>query len=211
MTNWLGRLLGETQLRLLSLLRRSRQTITTLAEALGLTDNAVRMHIAALHRDGIVEQVATQRDTGGKPARIYGLTRAGEEFFPKAYALVLGKLVDEIVRTQGRERAIELLRAVGAQAAAEAVAGKAATKQKRLEVAAGVFRDLGADVDIQQTPAGWRLQGYGCPLSAVTSGHAEMCELGRALVEEVVGGPVRECCQRGDHPRCAFEVVGNAA
>src|SRR6266576_3525449 len=133
MTNWLGRLLGETHLRLLSLLRRSRQTITPLAEA------------------------------------------------------------------------------VGAQAAAEAVAGKAATKKQRLEVAAGVFRDLGADVDVQQTPAGWRLQGYGCPLSAVTSGHAEMCELGRALVEDVVGAPVRECCQRGDHPRCAFEVVDSAA
>jgi predicted ArsR family transcriptional regulator len=210
MNNGLERLIGETQLRLLSLLRRSRQTITTLAESLGLTDNAIRMHIAALHRDGIVEQVATQRDTGGKPARIYGLTRAGEEFFPKAYALVLGKLVDEIVRTQGRERAIELLRAVGAQAAAEADR-KAGTTKQRLEVAAGVFRDLGADVDVQQTPAGWRLQGYGCPLSAVTSGHAEMCELGRALVEEVVGAPVRECCQRGDHPRCAFEVVDSAA
>src|SRR5437867_11786785 len=123
MTNWLERLIGETQVRLLGLLRRSRHTITSLAEALGLTDNAVRMHIAALHRDGIVEQVGTQRDTGGKPARLYGLTCDGEELFPKAYALVLAKLVEEIVRTQGRARAIELLRAVGAQAAAAARAG----------------------------------------------------------------------------------------
>src|SRR5438094_307290 len=115
MTNWLERLIGETQLRLLGLLRRSRQTITSLAEALGLTDNAVRMHIAALHRDGIVEQVGTQSDTGGEPARLYGLTRAGEERVPKAYALVLSKLVEEIVRTQGRARSVELLRpALGA-------------------------------------------------------------------------------------------------
>src|SRR5436190_24175281 len=99
MTNWLERLIGETQARLLGLLRRSRQTITSLANALGLTDNAVRLHIAALRRDGIVEDVGKQRDTGGKPARLYGLTREGEELFPKAYALVLGKLVQEIVRT----------------------------------------------------------------------------------------------------------------
>lgn len=204
MTNWLERLLGETQLHLLSLLRRSRQTITTLAEALSLTDNAVRMHIAALHRDGIVEQVGAQRDTGGKPARVYGLTRAGEELFPKAYALVLGKLVEELVSTQGRDRAIELLRAVGAQAAAGAHQG--ASPKQRMESAAAVFRNLGADVDVQETSTGWRLHGYGCPLSAVTSGHAEVCELGKALVEEVVGGPVKECCQRGDHPRCAFEI-----
>ncbi len=208
MTNWLERLIGETQVRLLGLLRRSRHTITSLAEALGLTDNAVRMHIAALHRDGIVEQVGTQRDTGGKPARVYGLTRAGEELFPKAYALVLGKLVEEIVRTQGRARAIELLRAVRAQAAAGARVGS--SRNERVEAAAGVFRNLGTDVEVERTADGWRLRGYGCPLAAVTSGHAEMCELGKALVEEVVGAEVTECCTRGEHPRCGF-VVATAA
>src|SRR5687767_4508571 len=138
MPNRLESLIGETQLRLLGLLRRSPQTITGLAEALSLTDNGVRTHIAALHRDGLVEQAGTQRDTGGKPARLYGLTRAGEELFPKAYALVLGKLVEEIVRTQGRERAIALLRAVGAQAAAGAPRGT--NPKRRMETAAEVFR-----------------------------------------------------------------------
>ncbi len=57
MTNWVERLTGETTSRLLSLLRRSRLTITALADALHLTDNAVRTHIAALERDGIVEHV----------------------------------------------------------------------------------------------------------------------------------------------------------
>ena len=209
MINWLERLTGETKARLLGLLRRSRQTITSLASALGLTDNAVRLHIAALRRDGIVADVGTQRDTGGKPARLYGLTREGEELFPKAYALVLAKLVEEIVRTQGRERAIQLLRAVGVQAAAEARTGT--DPKERMEAAAAVFRDLGADALVEKTADGWRLQSYGCPLSAVTSGHPEMCELGKALVEEVVGAPVQECCQRSDHPRCAFEIDADAA
>ncbi|HWC74022.1 MAG TPA: ArsR family transcriptional regulator [Gemmatimonadales bacterium] len=208
MTTWLDRLLGETQVRLLGLLRRSRQTITGLAEALGLTDNAVRMHIAALHRDGIVEQVGTQRDTGGKPARLYGLTRDGEELFPKAYALVLSKLVEEIVRTEGQERAIALLRSVGAQAAAGARRGD--NPKQRMEAAAEVFRRLGTETEIVRTSDGWRLQAIGCPLSAVTAGHAEVCELGKALVEEVVGETVTECCQRGDHPRCAFELARSA-
>src|SRR4051812_16538143 len=138
MTNWIARLVGETQVRMLGLLRRSRQSITGLAEALGLTDNAVRMHVAALHRHGIVEQVGTLRETGGKPARLYGLTPEGEELFPKAYALVLGKLVEEIVRTHGRARAVELLRAVGAQAATAAPRG--ANSKRRMEAAAQAFR-----------------------------------------------------------------------
>ena len=206
MPHWFARLLGETQARMLGLLRRSHQTITGLADALGLTDNAVRMHVAALHRDGIVEQVGTLRDTGGKPARLYGLTREGEELFPKAYALVLGKLLEEIVRTHGRERAVKLLRAVGAQAAGSAPRGT--NPKRRLEAAAQLFRDLGSDAEVEKTAKGWRLQAYGCPLSAVTVGHPELCELGKALVEEVAGEPVTECCQRGAHPRCGFEIAG---
>jgi predicted ArsR family transcriptional regulator len=208
MANWLERLIGETQVRLLGLLRRSRHTITSLADALGLTDNAVRMHIAALHRDGIVEQVGTLRDTGGKPARLYGLTSQGAELFPKAYALVLGKLIEEIVRTHGRDRAIKLLRAVGAQVAAGTPRGT--NLKRRMDAAALVFRDLGADADVEKTADGWRLHGYGCPLSAVTAGHPELCELGKALVEEVVGEPVTECCERGEHPRCGFEIARSA-
>lgn len=208
MINWLERLTGDTQARLLGLPRRTPQTITSLAHALGLTDNAVRLHVAALRQDGIVADVGTQRDTGGKPARLYGLTREGEELFPKAYALVLAKLVEEIVRTLGRERAIELLRAVGAQASAGTRTG--GNPKQRLEAAAAVFRNLGADAQIERVGEGWRLQAYGCPLSAVTAGHPEMCELGKALVEEVVGAQVTESCQRGDHPRCGFELAENA-
>jgi predicted ArsR family transcriptional regulator len=212
MPSWLVHLIGETQIRLLTLLRRSRHTITSLADALGLTDNAVRMHVAALHRDGIVAQVGTQRDTGGKPARLYGLTREGEELFPKAYALILGKLIEELVRTQGRDRAVRLLRAVGAQAAARGGSGapRGTNPKRRLEAAVQVFRDLGSDAAVEKTPNGWRLQAYGCPLSAVTAGHPELCELGKALVEEVVGEPVTECCRRGEHPRCGFEITTSA-
>jgi predicted ArsR family transcriptional regulator len=210
MTTALSRLIGETQARVLELLRRSRHSITSLAAALDLTDNAVRLHIAALRHDGLVEDVGAQRDTGGKPARLYGLSRAGAELFPKAYALVLGKLVAEIVRTQGRARAVTLLRAVGEQAAGEPDRSQHGRNPKqRLEAAAAALRELGTDAAVEKTADGWRLQGYGCPLSAVTADHAEVCELGRALVEQVAGTPVIECCQRGEHPRCGFSIAAN--
>jgi predicted ArsR family transcriptional regulator len=65
MSSWLQRLFGDTRVEMLRLLRRSRQTITSLADALRLTDNAVRTHVAALERDGIVEPAGIQRDSGG--------------------------------------------------------------------------------------------------------------------------------------------------
>lgn len=204
MADWLDHLIGDTQAKLLRLLRRSQQTITQLAQALHLTDNAVRMHVAALRRDGIVADVGTQRDTGGKPARVYGLTREGQELFPKAYAPVLARLVDEVVRTEGTDRARALLRDVGVRVAADVK--RPADTKGRVEAAAAALRALGADIDVQRTDAGWRLQGYACPLSAVTADHAEVCELARSLVEEITGGSVAECCERGAAPRCAFAI-----
>lgn len=204
MTNWLERLTGETQAKLLALLRRSQHTITGLAKALRVTDNAVRTHVDALRRDGIVQDVGTERETGGKPARLYGLTPEGEELFPKAYALVLGGLVEEIARKYGRERAIRLLRAVGERAAA-GVAVPADAKG-RVAAAAAAFRNLGADADVQRIKGGWRIQGYGCPLSAVTPSHPEVCALAKALIEEISGLTVTECCERTGRPRCTFHI-----
>ena len=206
MTNWVERLTGETRAKLLDLLRRSRQTITGLADALGLTDNAVRTHVAALERDGIVEQVGTQRDTGGKPARVYALTGEGEELFPKAYALVLSELVEEIARADGWDRATALLRAVGQRAAAGAAAP--ADREARVAAAAAALRGLGGEVEVLRTEQGYTLQGYACPLSAVTARHPQVCALAQALVEAIAGQPVTECCDRNGRPRCRFRIDG---
>jgi predicted ArsR family transcriptional regulator len=204
MANWLESFTGETRAKLLRLLRRSPLTITALADALRLTDNAVRLHVAALERDGIIEHAGTRRDTGGKPARLYALTTEGDELFPKAYALVLGGLVEEIVRTDGLERATELLRAVGRRVASQA--NLPADTEARVASAAAALRSLGGDVEVQPVEAGWHLQGYACPLSAVTAKHPEVCALAKALVEEITGRPVTECCDRTDRPRCGFRI-----
>jgi predicted ArsR family transcriptional regulator len=206
MPNWLTRLLGETQVRMLVLLRRSRRTITELASQLDLTDNAVRTHIAALDRQGMIEAAGTRREARGKPARVYTLSREGEELFPKAYALVLGRLVEEITRTEGADRARELLRSVG-EGLAE-TGGLPRDPKARVKAAASLLRGLGGDVDVERNETGWRIQGHGCPLSSVTASHPEVCALAGAIVEEVTGQRVTECCDRTGRPRCAFQVSG---
>ena len=197
-------LLGGTRRRLLDLLRRARRTIPELAEEVGLSGNAVRMHLSALQRDGMVEPVDVQRETGGKPAQVYDITRETEELFPKAYALVLKSLIEELEAREGREAVVRLLRGVGVRVAAgvPAEGGTAA----RVETAAAVLRSLGADLEVERVEGGWLLRGYGCPLSAVVDEHHEACNLVEQLVAEVVKAPVRECCGRGERPRCAFRV-----
>jgi predicted ArsR family transcriptional regulator len=76
----------------------------------------------------------------------------------------------------------------------------------RVAAAAEALRGLGGDVEVQETADGWRLQGYGCPLSAVTARRPEVCALAQALVEEITGRPVAERCDREGRPRCGFLV-----
>jgi predicted ArsR family transcriptional regulator len=202
--NIVDTLAGETQAKVLGLLRRAPRSITELSHELDLTDNAIRTHIAGLSRDGLVEAAGSQRDTGGKPARLYRLSAAGEELFPKAYALALNGLVEEIARTEGWERAVALLRGVGTRVAAGVIPG--ATTAERVDAAAATLRELGADIDVERAGEEWTLRGYACPLATVTARHHEVCSLVTALVAEITGRPVTECCERGERPKCRFQV-----
>ena len=206
MVSALKELTGETQSKILDLLRRAPRTITELASALELTDNAVRTHVGALTRDGLVEEVGSDRSTGGKPARRYGLTLEGEELYPKAYALALEAVLGELARQEGWPGTEDLLRAVGARLGA---AGPATGDlPSRVRAAATALRELGADLEVQPQGTGWALQGHACPLSAVTSKHPQACTLVTAMVGQIVGRPVAERCAHGPRPRCRFEVAG---
>lgn len=211
MANWHEVLMGGTRGRLLRLLRRARRTIPELAEELGVSDNAARTHLTSLQRDGLVEPAGVRRATGGKPAQVYDITRETEELFPKAYAVVLSRLIEEIEDREGGTRLLEMLRSVGGQAAADVSAE--GDLEARVRIAADVLRSLGADLDVERGEVGggreggsWLLRGYGCPLSSVVEEHEEACELVEELVAGVVGATVRECCDRSGRPRCSFRI-----
>jgi predicted ArsR family transcriptional regulator len=55
-SGWRARLLESTRGKILVLLQTGNQTVKHLADALNLTDNAVRAHLISLERDGLVQQ-----------------------------------------------------------------------------------------------------------------------------------------------------------
>jgi predicted ArsR family transcriptional regulator len=203
--SWLERVMGETRVHLLVMVRRAKRTVSGMAEALGISDNAVRTHIAAMQRDGMVEPAGVVRGTGGKPAQLYQISDEGEEIFPKAYCYVLNRLLELIEQREGSVAAEGLLREIGRRAAGE-VSGSGADPAVRVEQAADALRRLGGDVEVVAGEEVWEIRGYGCPLSAVVAEHEVVCTLAESLVAGITGGLVRECCDRGGRPRCRFEV-----
>jgi hypothetical protein len=70
-----------------------------------------------------------------------------------------------------------------------------------------VLKAIGGSPGVEREDGRLFIRSGGCPLSAVVE-HPEVCELAEALVAEIVGLPVRERCDRGESPKCRFEVGG---
>ena len=64
---------------------------------------------------------------------------------------------------------------------------------------------LGATTRVDSN-GGIVIRGAGCPLAALTGKHRGVCLAMESLVTEIVGMPVRECCDRRGRPQCCFEV-----
>ena len=207
-TNWDQRFFESTRGQIVTLLRRSGRTVEDLARALDLTNNGVRPHLAILERDGLVRQRGSVRRSsgGGKPAYVFELTEEAEELFPKAYAAVLGWLVDVLAERLGSEESEALLRSVGRRLVEGKIVPPDSTRA-RLEAAADVLNELGGLAELEEHDGTLIIRGYGCPLAAVTLDHPEVCRLAEALVAEVAGMPVHERCDRSERPRCCFEVA----
>jgi predicted ArsR family transcriptional regulator len=204
--NWRDRILESTRGRVVALLRRSERTVSDLAGELGVSDNAVRLHLAALERDGLVEQSGSRSEWTGKPAVLYRTTADAEGLFPKPYDAVLSALLSELEQEHDRAGVERLLRQAGVRlgAAASIPDGDLRT---RCANAAEVLTALGGLAEVIEEGEGFRIQGFSCPLADLVAEHPLTCQLAEALVSELVGGRVSECCERGERPRCAFRVA----
>ena len=194
----------STRGKVVGLLRRGTRTVDELANALGVTDNAVRAHLAALERDGLIRQRGV-RPTGGKPAFSYEMAPEAERLFTKAYIPVLTQLVGVLSERMEVAELEALLREVGLRIA---MAGDSATGdlRARAETAATVLTELGGIVDVEDADGTLTLQGYSCPLADAVRAHPATCHAVQALVAELMGVPVTECCDKGDQPRCRFTL-----
>lgn len=199
-----SRFFTSTQGKIVTLLRRVSRTVEELAQALDLTDNAVRAHLAALERDGLIQQHGKRRSSS-KPAFLYDLTPAAEEFFSKAYVPVLRQLLEELSERMPAEEVEEILHSTSHRLAAmwPPPAGEAHARMGR---AVDAFNELGGLAELEQRDGTYVIQGYSCPLAAVVPGHPEICRLAASLLTELVGMPVQEQCNRDNKASCCFVV-----
>ena len=199
------RLFTSTRGKIVALLRRASRTVDELAQALDLTDNAVRAQLAAMERDGLVQQSGS-RKSSSKPASVYTLTEASEELFAKAYGPMLRQLLEELTERMPAEEVEALLRSTGRRLAAQWPHPRGEL-HTRVEAAVSVLNALGGLTELERRNGTYLIQGYSCPLAVVVPGHPEVCRMTASLLTELVGVPVQECCNRSEAAQCCFVVA----
>lgn len=193
--------------RIVSVLRTGGQTADDIATKLGLTRSAVRLQITSMERDGVVRKVGKRPGTT-RPSHVFELTPEIEQLLSKAYLPLLTQLVDVFAKALPAQQAEALLRRTGKGLAKElARATRLAGGLKSRVIAASELMNehLGALTEVESNGA-IVIRGAGCPLAALTGKHQGVCLAMESLVTEIVGVPVRECCDREGRPRCCFEV-----
>lgn len=184
--------------------------MNAIAARLGVTDNAVRLHLAALERDGLIRRGGVVR-TGeaGQPAAEYALTSDGEVALSSAYPPALTAVVGAIGARLSPRAARALFADAGKRLAPDAAVASTASLPDRARACATLLEALGARIQVE-TGRGWaKLAGADCPLAAAVRTEPQTCAMIEALLTRHAGVRVRQRCQHGDHPACRFELVTN--
>jgi predicted ArsR family transcriptional regulator len=196
--------LRATRRRIVELLRREPLTISQLGERLAVTASAVRVHVSALERHGLVRRAGMARSTH-RPAAIYELAPGVDELLCAAYVPFVATLLRTMGDSLDAERVAALMHDVGRGLAAsyETPSG---TLPERAQRASDLLNELGAVTEVEAGPEALRIRGYDCPLAAAAQGSQGVCRAIESFVSELVRAPVRECCDRAARPRCCFEI-----
>lgn len=197
----------STRGQVIGLLRRGVGTVEELSTKLELTDNAVRAHLATLERDGLVERRGTQPGLR-KPHVHYVLTAEAEQLYPKAYSTLFNQLLTVLKRRVGAEELESILTEVARSLAVGNTPDDHETLESRAARAISMFESMGGAPALKDEGDKVLIASVtSCPFDTSVSRHPEVCRLAETFISEVTGLKVKEHCQKGERPKCSFEIL----
>jgi predicted ArsR family transcriptional regulator len=203
-------LLDSSRGRIVTLLRGGALTTDDIAATLQVTRSAIRAQLAGMERDGVVRR-AGQRPGTTRPSRVFELTPEVEQLLSGAYIPLLTQLIDVFAAELPADQLEKMLRQAGRKLADEvSLRGRSVGNlARRVALASELLNEsLGAATHVEKNGR-YVIRGSGCPLAALTGKHRGVCLAMESLVAEVVGEPVRQCCDRAERPQCCFEIGGD--
>lgn len=200
-------LLGNRRHELMKLLLRGKEGVTVdeLSKRLHITRNAVRQHLAGLVADGLVTAGST-RPSGGRPERLYHLTAAGHESFPRRYSWFAGLMVESMKKDAGPDGLRRRLTSLGTAVAKKLRAAHPglSTRKEKLQALCVLMEDLGYDTG-GVANSGNTVEAFNCVFHDLARENPEVCQFDLALLSAFTDAKVEhdECMVKGGNV-CRF-------
>ena len=197
---------------LTTLKRRGPATIAQLADALGLTGEAVRQQLLQLHRDGWVEariERSEERARTSRPATIYRLSEAGDHLFPKHYDTLSVSMLDAVAEEIGEGALTRVLGRMADEKVAQFGAGlRGLTLAQKVTALKNWYFDDDPFMDIEEDGGVYRLVERNCPYLNMAMRRPIFCSVSVNAISRVLGyRVVREERFQNGHGRCVFRVL----
>ncbi len=195
--------------KIINYLKRSDwMTVAELSRKVGITPMAVRQHLLALDRQGIVRNVV--RKTGiGRPVFLYGLTEKAEGIFPKSYGSFINDVFGAIVDLEGPEKLENIFRHRKERLLSNKfrVLSGISGIEKKIGTMAEMLEREGYMTEFEEQPGGYVLKQFNCPISEVSSAYPEPCKFELDLYKDIFGeGVVRHECMSEGGTSCSYFI-----
>jgi predicted ArsR family transcriptional regulator len=176
-------------LRLLRL--RGGMTVEDLSRAMGISSVAVRQHLEVLTAEDLISAV-TERRPVGRPRRVYALTEAADELFPKRYHLLATMILEHLQEHDGAAKVDEVMqnrRARLEECYAPQMRGK--SLRERVATIARIQDENGYMADWEERNDGsFLLREHNCAICKVARGFPVVCEKERELFADLLDAEV---------------------
>lgn len=207
-------LVSRAERRVLAYLKlHGRCEVRAIARFLRVTAMAVRHHLTALERAGLVKTTLERRGVG-RPHHVYSLSPRADAFFPKEYEMVASNLIRSIAELDGEAKLARIFEHMK-EAAVGQYSSRMVDKPLRRRVAemAKIMSGVGYMAEWKQLDhQTFEITEHNCAISGVAQEcqHACVCEL--SMFRELLQATVRreEHIVAGD-PCCRYIVQSREA
>jgi predicted ArsR family transcriptional regulator len=206
---------ARTDDRILYLLKsKGPQTATRLARRLNVTPMAVRQHLYAFSKEGLVD-FSDERRPVGRPVRVWRLTERAQARFPENHAELTLEMIEAMRATFGEDGLDQLLAERTRRQLVEyrerIDKSGDPSLQGRVRALAAIRREQGYMAEsVARSDGTLLLRENHCPICVAAKSCQGLCREELALFQSVLGPGAR--VERTDHilagaSRCAYVIA----
>ncbi len=178
---------GTRKTIMMNLLGRDANSVE-LAKKIGINESAVRRHLEALEKEGLVYSRFERRNRG-RPKKIFSLTPYGKTFFPRKSKTLLSLLAQNIMQRYGKEE-MELLMSLVARDFVDLLITKEikGNLESRLEQLVQLLNDYGFFASLSKRRNNFIIEYRNCVFEDVIPQFGTyLCKIDEGVVKKIAG------------------------